>query len=763
VKETQQSTDLIELTTRFINSTGGHVFLTGKAGTGKTTFLRTLARKTHKNFVVVAPTGIAALNAEGVTIHSQFLFPFGSFIPDRSPDGSFGQDARFFTQHTLARKHPLNSMRKQVLRAADLLIIDEVSMLRADLLDAIDYRMRSVKSNFNRSFGGVQVLFIGDLYQLPPIVNQNEWNVLKNYYKSMHFFEAHALKHDPPTYIELDKIFRQDDQDFIRILNNLRNNCATESDINELNKFVKTEKQIDKMEGVITLTTHNNKADQINRKQLQDLKEKLFLFKAKVSRDFPEHIYPVAQELELKVGTQVMFIKNDTSADKRYFNGKIARVSTLTKDEIKVILDGEKVEYLLQTEEWENKKYTINPSNKELEEEVVGTFTQYPIKLAWAVTVHKSQGLTFEKAIIDVGQAFAAGQVYVALSRLRSLKGLVLRSPINNSVVVTDKEVNSYVEVQEKPSELGKTLEIEQSRYLERVLLNSFDFEPIEKVLEYQLRNAKTSLEFELDSLRTTLPKIQSDFIGQKEISRKFKSQISRILQSEDHKVLMDRLEKGSNYFLDFLSEVQKTLLNHLAEVEQLAKAKTYRTFLEELDQLIMKTISEIEKAAMMAHCVYTKQPIPKESPHGKKRIDKRKSILEAARQKAATNPDLQKTKTGKKRKKPLVVDGEKPQKAEKGSTYKESYELLQRGMSVAEVAKKRDLVAGTIEGHVAKGIEAGVLKLEDHMDKNEIEILSLAIKKAKSGSAGIFAAFKGKYSYGKIRMVQASLKDSDS
>ena len=763
MKETQQSTDLIELTTRFINSTGGHVFLTGKAGTGKTTFLRTLASKTHKNFVVVAPTGIAALNAEGVTIHSQFLFPFGSFIPDRSPDGSFGQDARFFTQHTLARKHPLNSMRKQVLRAADLLIIDEVSMLRADLLDAIDYRMRSVKSNFNRSFGGVQVLFIGDLYQLPPIVNQNEWNVLKNYYKSMHFFEAHALKHDPPTYIELDKIFRQDDQDFIRILNNLRNNCATESDINELNKFVKTEKQIDKMEGVITLTTHNNKADQINRKQLQDLKEKLFLFKAKVSRDFPEHIYPVAQELELKVGTQVMFIKNDTSADKRYFNGKIARVSTLTKDEIKVILDGEKVEYLLQTEEWENKKYTINPSNKELEEEVVGTFTQYPIKLAWAVTVHKSQGLTFEKAIIDVGQAFAAGQVYVALSRLRSLKGLVLRSPINNSVVVTDKEVNSYVEVQEKPSELGKTLEIEQSRYLERVLLNSFDFEPIEKVLEYQLRNAKTSLEFELDSLRTTLPKIQSDFIGQKEISRKFKSQISRILQSEDHKVLMDRLEKGSNYFLDFLSEVQKTLLNHLAEVEQLAKAKTYRTFLEELDQLIMKTISEIEKAAMMAHCVYTKQPIPKESPHGKKRIDKRKSILEAARQKAATNPDLQKTKTGKKRKKPLAVDGEKPQKAEKGSTYKESYELLQSGMSVAEVAKKRDLVAGTIEGHVAKGVEAGVLKLEDHMDKNEIEILSLAIKKAKSGSAGIFAAFKGKYSYGKIRMVQASLKDSDS
>ncbi len=760
-KENQDTKDLIDLTKRFVNSTGRHIFLTGKAGTGKTTFLRNLAERTHKNFVIVAPTGIAALNAQGVTIHSQFLFPFGSFIPDKSPDGSFGNDARFFTQHTLARRHPLNSIRKQVLRAADLLIIDEVSMLRADLLDAIDYRMRSVKSNFNRSFGGVQVLFIGDLFQLPPIVNDAEWGVLKNYYKSMHFFEAHALKHDPPTYIELNKVFRQEDEVFINLLNNQRNNCATQADIEQLNQHVTPKKEIDKLEGVITLTTHNNKANSINQQQLNELPGKMFKYKATVSRDFPEHIFPVDQELELKEGTQIMFIKNDTSTEKRFFNGKIAKVSSLKKEEIKVILDGEKEEYTLEKHEWENKKYTVNPRNKELEEEVVGTFTQYPIKLAWAVTVHKSQGLTFEKAIIDVGQAFASGQVYVALSRLRSLDGLILRSPINANSLFTDTKVAGFVSEQAESSELSNTLEQEQRLYLERVLLHSFDFEPIQKAMGNQQRSKKTNMEFDLESLRLALPAINSHFQNQEAVSRKFKSQISRLLKEGDQKTLMDRLEKGSTYFLDFLADVQKILLEHLADVEQLAKAKAYKSFLEELDQLIMKSITEIEKAAMLAHCVFTHQNIPKESPHGRKSIDKRKAVLEAARQKAATNPDLQKTKTGKRRKKPLPVDGEKPAKVEKGSTYKETFELLNSGLSIEETAKKRGLVKGTIEGHVAKGIEAKKLKIEDFMDKDSLEVLSLAIKKTKNGSAGVYAAFKGKYSYGQIRMVQASLTDS--
>ena len=759
--EHQQPNDLIELTKKFVNSTTRHVFLTGKAGTGKTTFLRELAERTHKNFVIVAPTGIAALNAGGVTIHSQFLFPFGSFVPDKSPDGSFakaGSDTRFFTQHTLARKHPLNSTRKQVLRAADLLIIDEVSMLRADLLDAIDYRMRSVKQNFQRSFGGVQVLFIGDLFQLPPIVNDNEWIVLSKYYKSMHFFEAHALKHEPAAYIELTKIFRQEDQQFIDLLNNLRNNAATQSDIETLNWYVKTEAEIDKIKGAITLTTHNRKADTINQNQLNKLSTKAFTYKAKVSREFPEHIFPVDAELTLKVGAQVMFIKNDTSAEKRFFNGKLAEVSSLSRDEIKVVFEGEKEEFTLDLHEWENKKYTVNPSNKELEEEVIGTFEQYPIKLAWAVTVHKSQGLTFDKAIIDVGQAFAAGQVYVALSRLRSLDGLILRSLLSSNVLFTDREVKGFVSDQNSSWELSNSLATEQQLYLERVLLNAFNFEPIEKAIGQQERSKKSTLEFDLESLRLALPAIKSHFETQQNTTRTFRGQLSRLLKEGDQKLLMQRLEKGSDYYLDFLTNVQKQVLEHLAEVEQLAKTKAYRSFIEELDQLVMKAIAQIEKAAMLAHCIHTQQEIPKESPYGKKRIDKRKAVLEAARQCANTNPDLQKTKTGKKRRKPLPVDGEKPKKVEKGSTYNETFKLLNSGLSLEEVAKKRGLVKSTIEGHVAKGIAAKKLKVEDFIEPKALEVLLLAIKKSTEGSAAIYAAFKGKYSYGQIRMVQASL-----
>ena len=299
------TTDRLELAAQFVNSTASHIFLTGKAGTGKTTFLRDLALKTHKSFVIVAPTGIAALNAQGVTIHSQFLLPLGGFIPEKTASGNFGENSPFFTQNTLAKKHSLNSVRKQILRACDLLIIDEVSMLRADVLDAIDYRMRSAKGNFSRSFGGAQVLMIGDLYQLPPIVRDHEWGVLKNYYRTMHFFEAHALKQDGMVYIELDKIFRQQDDKFISILNNLRNNVATAEDIATLNSYYRKEENID-AEGVITVTTHNHKADVLNEKKLNSLPGPSSFFQAEIDGDFPEKIYPLAETIELKVGAQIM-------------------------------------------------------------------------------------------------------------------------------------------------------------------------------------------------------------------------------------------------------------------------------------------------------------------------------------------------------------------------------------------------------------------------------------------------------------------------
>ncbi|MCB0793870.1 MAG: AAA family ATPase, partial [Flavobacteriales bacterium] len=389
---------MASLATRFVNSTAQHIFLTGKAGTGKTTFLRSLGGLTHKRHLIVAPTGIAALNAKGVTIHSQFLLPFGAFIPERTLPDDIADYGRFHDRDTLNRRHPLNALRRSVLAALDLLIIDEVSMLRADLLDAIDHRLRNVKREYHVPFGGVQLLFIGDLFQLPPVIKDEEWSVLRRWYDAPHFFASLALKQAGYVHIELDKIFRQRDERFIGILNNLRNNTVTEQDVAELNRHYRPNKEGDGRDGVITLTTHNHTADALNQQAMDRLKGKAYRYEARVVGDFPESMYPVQSELELKVGAQVMFVRND--ADKAYFNGKLARVTEVDKEDVTVEMVEEGTSYKLKREVWENKRYMLDPVTKEQEEEVLGTFEQYPIKLAWAITVHKSQGLTFDRAVI---------------------------------------------------------------------------------------------------------------------------------------------------------------------------------------------------------------------------------------------------------------------------------------------------------------------------------------------------------------------------
>ena len=491
-----ETTEIIATAARFVNNTNSNIFLTGKAGTGKTTFLRDLAEKTHKRFVIVAPTGIAALNAKGVTIHSQFLLPLGSFIPTRDPSGTVSDSGAFYTQNSLVRKHPLNSVRKQVLRDVDLLIIDEVSMLRADVLDAIDFRLKHARRNYNQPFGGVQVLMIGDLFQLPPIVRDHEWDVLRNIYRSVWFFEAQALQQSGFVYIELDKIFRQQGDKFIRILNNLRNNTPSEDDISELNKHFLLENEIGKLDEVVTLTTHNHKADKMNGAALQGLKTKEFIYSAELDGDFPPSMYPVEESISLKVGAQIMFIKNDSS-DGAYFNGKLAKVVRLESDKIAVIMAGEKTEYVLKKEKWENRKYVLDETSKELEEDIVGSFTQYPVKLAWAITVHKSQGLTFDKAIIDVGQAFAAGQVYVALSRLRSLDGLILGTKISPSVISSDSNVTSFSQRKDEQPPLSELLDKAQQEYIERLLAQTFDFRDIIDQLLSIKKGAAAKTEFE--------------------------------------------------------------------------------------------------------------------------------------------------------------------------------------------------------------------------------------------------------------------------
>lgn len=321
-------------TLQFINQTQQNIFLTGKAGTGKTTLLREIIHTTHKNVVVVAPTGIAALNAGGVTIHSLFQLPFSGFIPDYSTP-HFSEFARFETKSTLVRHFKMNNLKKSVIRNMELLIIDEVSMLRSDLLDAMDFMMRSVRKR-DTAFGGVQVLFIGDLLQLPPVIKDDEWKTLRNYYSGKYFFHSQVVRQNPPLYIELSKIFRQTDDDFVSLLNNLRHNQVSKENIELLNQHVKADFDLQKHPGYITLTTHNAKADAMNSKALADLNGEIFSFQPEIIGDFPEKIYPIDELLQLKIGAQIMFIKNDLSFEKRFYNGKMGVIKALSDEEILV-------------------------------------------------------------------------------------------------------------------------------------------------------------------------------------------------------------------------------------------------------------------------------------------------------------------------------------------------------------------------------------------------------------------------------------------
>jgi len=745
------TTDMISLAARFVNRTANHIFLTGKAGTGKTTFLHNLAKATHKKYVIVAPTGIAALNAGGVTIHSQFLLPFGSFLPADIPGNADYGD--FYTSQDLARRNPLNSARKQVLRDIDLLIIDEVSMLRADLLDAIDYRMKAAKGNFRKSFGGVQLLMIGDLFQLPPIVKDREWARLKTFYKSPHFFESVGLKQNGFTYIELDKIFRQQDNAFISILNNLRNNRCTVQDIAKLNEHYTSE--IPKTEDVITLTTHNRQADDINLRALKELPGKTHSYKAEIKGEFPENIFPLPEQLDLKVGAQVMFVKND-SPQNRYYNGKLARISKLSDEGITVSMTDENRELTIEKVSWENKKYSLNSTTKELQEDIAGTFSQFPIKLAWAITVHKSQGLTFDKAVIDVGQAFAPGQVYVALSRLRSLDGLILRTKINTSAISCDQEVLEFSGTNENQGLLETKLQAGQNEYLSETLRQTFDFESIIKQIDHTEQKGGGNTVFSDADMQNALPDLRQKIQKERDNTIKFQNQIAAMLSSGDFDTLKERIEKGSDYYLGFLHECLFDLLVHMGEVGMLTRTKTYVNALEEIDQMLSRKISDLQKAAHLAQCILENKEIEVIKEFENKRKAKRDVLLSRVENHLKANPKNLKTATGKKRKKAGTRKGDKIV----GETYLKTYALVKEGMDVAAIAKMREMAESTIEGHIARGIVERQIEVEKVLDTETSSTLHKVFEKNPDmGLNDLFKELKGAYSYGKLRIMQAAME----
>lgn len=744
-------TDRLELAARFVNTTGAPIFLTGKAGTGKTTFLRDLAARTHKRHVILAPTGIASLNAKGVTIHSQFLLPFGSFLPTREPEGNFTDRQGFFTQQTLARRHPLNQLRRKVLKAIDLLVIDEVSMLRADILDAIDYRMRSVKGNYQVPFGGVQVLLIGDLYQLPPVVKEEEWTILSRFYNSIHFFQAKALQQSGMVYLELDKIFRQQDETFIRILNNLRDNKSTSEDVRRLNQQYKNLDEIQELMPCITLTTHNYKADELNLRELRSLESPSFFYDADLDREFPESMFPLPPILELKVGARVMFIKNDSSGNAKYFNGKLASVIHLAEDEVKVRMDDQQEEYVLRKEDWENKRYQLNAETKELEEEVIGTFSQYPIKLAWAVTVHKSQGLTFDKAIVDVGQAFAPGQVYVALSRLRSLEGLILRTRIQSEVIFSDANVVGFTQEKSNQQDLLGLLQVHQQKYLFQLVEQTFELESLIGALIQFQKDQDSSLEFEEEAMQADLPAVYRLLDVERENTRKFRQQLQFLIQNKEAERLLERLEKGVAYYLELLLEGMKILLRHLVKIERLSRVKNYQQSMEELELEFLSKYTAIARSSMLIQGIFKGEGIGSLDAVDLRIRQVRQQLVSQFRE-AMPSALPTKNKTGKKK-------SSKPNAGKaKEDTKQQSIRLFLAGKSREEIAAERGYTLGTIMTHLSHGVKTGQIQVESLVDQEAIWEIQGVAKKPGSLKA-YFEHFDGKYDYDTLRLVLYSGK----
>ena len=542
----------LELAWQFVERTGVNVFLTGKAGTGKTTFLRQLKERSPKRMIVVAPTGVAAINAGGVTIHSFFQFPLAPYVPGSSFNT---KDERF----------RFSKEKKRIIRTLDLLVIDEISMVRADLLDQIDAVLRLHKDR-NRPFGGVQLLMIGDLSQLAPVARESDWTLLREYYTTPYFFGSKALQQTRHVTIELQHVYRQTDTTFVDILNEVRENRLTANGLAMLNSRYCKEEKVLNSEGVIRLTTHNLTANNYNEQRMDSLKGKRYTYEAEITGTFPESSYPAEKTLELKKGCQVMFLKNDTQGA-RYYNGKLGIITSLDDEHIKVRGLDDDTEVEVTPDVWTNARYVIDKETKEIREEIDGEFRQYPLRLAWAITVHKSQGLTFDRAVIDVNAAFAAGQVYVALSRLRSLEGLLLTAPLSPAAVKTDVAVTQYMNTELAQAQHTATHlnDFERSYYLE-MLSELFSFKSLgadmQRILRLLTEHFYKIYPTLLDNYKEKDNQFAREIGG---VAATFNTQYTQLVnQSGDYakdKLLAERISKGATYFANKLDEIVKPLI----------------------------------------------------------------------------------------------------------------------------------------------------------------------------------------------------------
>ena len=708
-----------QLASDFVLHTSRNVFITGKAGTGKTTFLQYIKGKTQKNTVIVAPTGVAAINAGGVTMHSFFQLPFQPFVPERT---GFGADGNSFVDiHSFFQTVRFGKAKISLYQELELLIIDEVSMLRCDYLDCIDAVLRHFRRAPNTLFGGVQVVFIGDMFQLPPVVK--EWDLLGKYYESPFFFSARALQAEAPIYIELKKIYRQNETNFIQLLNKIRNNGVEQNELNLLQSLYQPGFDFKTTKDIV-LTTHNFKANEINQDSLNRLTGEIFTLKGEVWGDFEEREYPVEMKLQLKLGAQVMFIKNDSSPEKRYYNGKIATITDIDDDSVTVRCKDEVAELKIEKEEWKKVRYVLGNEADKIEEDVVGTFKHYPLRLAWAITIHKSQGLTFDKVVIDAGESFAAGQVYVALSRCTNIDGVVLLSRINQNAISTDERIIRFESIQKDNDSLLPILEVEMKVYQHIILLKVFDWRKVLRLTDDLMDLMLEKTMANKDEAIILIKEMDMQNRNLYDTGMKFIPKIQAALLQEDKSALNELLQRAIPYYCEYISEkLIKPLQQHIASVSTQKKVKAYLNFLHDIEQKWWKKIEQIEQLTFNQSLLYT----------GKSFLKKEEA--------AHKHPALTKPK-------------------HKGDSFKETFELYQSGKTVGEISKLRDLAVTTIEGHLAKFVESGEIDIKQFVSEERIQSIAEAVKEVGDAQLTPIKVKLGEdYSYGEIRMTLSYLR----
>lgn len=722
-----QTNPELHLAWQFIQNTGTHLFLTGKAGTGKTTFLRTLKERSPKRMVVLAPTGIAAINAGGVTIHSFFQLPFAPFIPSTTfKSGNM--------QYRFGRE------KIKIIRTMDLLVIDEISMVRADLLDAVDSMLRRYRDR-DKPFGGVQMLMIGDMQQLAPVVRDEEWTMLQQYYDSPYFFSSNALKQTQYATIELKTVYRQQDGHFLALLNKVRENKADEAVLAELNKRYIPGFVPPKDQDYIRLTTHNYQAQRVNDYELEQLPSRAYRFRAEVKDNFPEYSYPTEEVLTVKEGAQVMFVKNDSSGEKKYYNGMIGEVVDVDASHIFVCSKADNETFELAREEWTNAKYVLNKETQEITEEVEGTFRQYPIRLAWAVTIHKSQGLTFEHAIIDAQNSFAHGQTYVALSRCKTLEGMVLGSPLRSSAIICDEKVEEFNRdcVEHEPDE--KTLNVLERNYALTLIKELFSLRDISVAFGKMFRLIDGHFGKKYPRLLGDY-KVKATMLQQLiHVSQSFESQYTRMLAETNgnpaNPAIQERIHSAAVYFSEqldgfiALSNITVLTTDNKALKPQVKECKLALDEVLTFKQKLLAYEGREESVFIVSDYLKVKA-----------------RILLGTMDDAAPKKE-KKTK-------------EKKEKVPKVDTKQVTYDLYCQGKGIADIAKERGLVANTIAAHLAYYVKCGQLDVNKFVPQSKINEVVKYVN-ANPEDAGTLTAIKenvsSNISYADIRFVLASIE----